>query len=69
MHFSRVCLSFRYNDKNIYSGGIDMNLTNTLDYFIAITGSLIMIVSFAWNIYEVFIHRSQSEESEDSAIR
>lgn len=46
-----------------------MNLTSTLDYFIAITGILIIVVSFAWNIYEVFIHHSQSETSEDSAMR
>lgn len=46
-----------------------MNLTSALDYVIAITGILIIIVSFAWNIYEVFIHRSHSEEPDDSAIR
>lgn len=46
-----------------------MNLTSVLDYVIAITGILIIVVSFAWNIYEVFLHRSHSEEAEDSAIR
>lgn len=49
-----------------------MNLSSSLDYFIAITGILIIVVSFAWNIYEVFIrkahHDSPSEDS-DSAIR
>lgn len=52
-----------------------MNLTSALDYFIAISGILIIIISFVWNIYEVFVHKSerhtsaQKDQSEDSAIR
>lgn len=46
-----------------------MNLTSALDYVIAVTGILIIVISFAWNIYEVFIHKSHSEESDDSAMR
>ena len=46
-----------------------MELTSAFDYFIAITGILIIVVSFAWNIYEVFFHRPHSEAPEDSAMR
>lgn len=52
-----------------------MNLTSALDYIVAIAGIAIIVVSFAWNIYEVFIHKSgqhssdPEHHSEDSAIR
>ncbi len=49
-----------------------MNLSSTLDYFIAVTGILIIAVSFIWNIYEVFIrkaHKNPHSEDSDSAIR
>ncbi len=52
-----------------------MNLTSVLDYVIAITGILIIIISFVWNIYEVFVHKTgrhpngRENHSEDSAIR
>ncbi len=35
-----------------------MNLTSPLDYFIAVSGILIIAISFGWNIYEVFIRKS-----------
>ena len=35
-----------------------MNLSSTLDYIIAISGFLIIIISFAWNIYDVFLRKS-----------
>lgn len=35
-----------------------MNLTSALDYFIAVSGILIIAISFGWNIYEVFIRKS-----------
>lgn len=46
-----------------------MNLTSPLDYVIAVSGILIIFVSFAWNIYEVFLHKSTNSSDEDSAIR
>ncbi len=52
-----------------------MNLTSALDYFIAIAGIAIIVISFVWNIYEVFVHKSGHQtsdpghDSEDSAIR
>lgn len=49
-----------------------MELNGALDYFIAISGILIILISFVWNIYEVFIHKpnhSDSEDSADSSIR
>lgn len=55
-----------------------MNLTSGLDYFIAGSGILIILVIFAWNIYEVFVRKSghgssarpdTDDHSEDSAIR
>ena len=55
-----------------------MNLTSGLDCFIAVTGILIIVVIFAWNIYEVFVRKSShssstppqtNDHSEDSAIR
>lgn len=46
-----------------------MNLTSALDYVIAVTGILIIVISFAWNIYEVFIHKSHTGEAEESAMR
>lgn len=46
-----------------------MNLTSALDYVIAVTGILIIVISFAWNIYEVFIHKSHTDEAEESAMR
>jgi len=50
-----------------------MNLTSVLDYIIAITGLIIIIGSFAWNIYEVFLKGSHtsSDKSQfsDSDIR
>lgn len=44
-----------------------MNLTSALDYAIAIIGFAIIGISFGWNIYEVFIHKSTSDD--DSGIR
>ena len=44
-----------------------MELNGALDYFIAISGILIILISFVWNIYEVFIHKSSHSHSEDSA--
>lgn len=58
-----------------------MNFTGVLDYVIAILGFFIIVVSFAWNIYDVFLRKSihhfttaKEEESDtpqstDSAIR
>lgn len=55
-----------------------MHLTSMLDYVIAIIGMLIIVVSFGWNIYEVFFrealhtHATGDEtktSSSDSAIR
>ena len=55
-----------------------MSLTSGLDYFIAAAGILIIVLIFAWNIYEVFIRKSnhdssaisgKDDHSEDSAIR
>ena len=46
-----------------------MNLTSPLDYVIAVSDILIIFVSFAWNIYEVFLHKSTDSSDEDSAIR
>lgn len=50
-----------------------MNLTSVLDYVIAITGFIIIIGSFGWNIYEVFLHAPHSSEKtsqpSDSDIR
>lgn len=50
-----------------------MELSSALDYFIAILGILIIVVSFVWNIYEVFFHKETeapcSDDSTDSAIR
>ena len=46
-----------------------MNLTSPLDYVIAVSGILTIFVSFAWNIYEVFLHKSNDSSDEDSAIR
>lgn len=50
-----------------------MELSSALDYVIAITGILIIVVSFVWNIYEVFFHKEtkapRSGDSTDSAIR
>lgn len=56
------------------------HLTGPMDYIIAISGMLIIITSFAWNIYDIFLrksihhHLSDSEDSgsdqfSDSAIR
>lgn len=67
--FSCVCLPFDIMTKTFIQEAFIMELTSALDYFIAITGILIIVVSFAWNIYEVFFHRSHSETSEDSAMR
>lgn len=50
---------------------MNLNLTSPLDYFIAISGILIIIGSFAWNIYDIFIHKSvecSSAFSKDSDI-
>lgn len=47
-----------------------MNLTSPLDYAIAISGILIIAVSFGWNIYEVFFRKhSHRPQSDDSAMR
>ncbi|MCI9416088.1 MAG: hypothetical protein HFI82_01575 [Eubacterium sp.] len=50
-----------------------MELNGALDYFIAISGILIIVISFVWNIYEVFIHKttdaSHAVDSADSTIR
>lgn len=58
-----------------------MNLTGVLDYVIAILGFFIIVVSFAWNIYDVFLRKSihhfiavkeeksDTPQSTDSAIR
>ncbi len=58
-----------------------MNLSSVLDYMIAISGILIIFVSFAWNIYDVFIRKTvhhdslssgteqKASHSQDSAIR
>ena len=57
-----------------------MNLSSTLDYVISISGFLIIIISFAWNIYDVFLrksihhlaeirHEEHIAQSSDSAIR
>lgn len=53
-----------------------MNLTSALDYVIAITGILIIVISFGWNIYDVFLRKAihiskenTSSQSADSAIR
>ena len=46
-----------------------MNLTSPLDYVIAVSGILMIFISFAWNIYEVFLHKSTNSSDEDSAIR
>lgn len=43
---------------------MNLNLTSPLDYIIAISGMLIIIGSFAWNIYDIFLRRHS-----DSAIR
>lgn len=45
-----------------------MNLTSALDYFIAISGFLIIIGSFAWNIYDIYL-RKALHHSADSNIR
>lgn len=49
-----------------------MDLNSGLDYFIAISGFLIILVSFGWNMYDVFLrkssHHAHSDDS-DSAIR
>lgn len=78
LHENRRCLSrslrcFGIIMSKYYAGGIVMEFTSTLDYFIAAMGILIIVVSFAWNIYEVFLHKAQDsaslEDSKDSAIR
>lgn len=48
-----------------------MNLTSTLDYIIAVIGILIIVVSFAWNIYDVFISTAVqgSDASEDKTSK
>lgn len=50
-----------------------MELNSALDYLIAISGILIIVTSFVWNIYEVFFHKGakppRSNDSADSAIR
>lgn len=48
---------------------VPVHLSSVLDYVIAATGCLIIFVSFAWNIYEVFFHKSDQPQSEDSAMR
>lgn len=39
-----------------------MNLTGAFDYIVAIAGILIIVGSFAWNIYEIFIHRHDHQD-------
>ncbi len=53
-----------------------MEFTSALDYAIAVIGILIIAVSFAWNIYEVFFHKSKGGQKgpsdahpSDSSIR
>lgn len=69
LYSSRTCPRFDIMTETLNQEAFKMNLTSALDYVIAITGILIIFVSFAWNIYEVFIHNSHSEESDESAMR
>ena len=46
---------------------MNLNLTSPLDYFIAVSGILIIIGSFAWNIYDVFFHKSMQQPSSENS--
>lgn len=43
------------------------HLTGPMDYIIAISGMLIIITSFAWNIYDIFLRKSMHHHTPDSA--